>query len=91
VNGIVQSGGAPVEVSEGIIQGIKTWLSQDQQVEAPVARPGEVVLITSGVMSGIEAVFVREMSDRERVEVLLSVLHCGARMIVSRDDVRRVS
>ena len=89
---VVQFGDAPTPVADEVIHELKSWTANG--VEAtdmePPLLPGNVVRITGGVMQGLNAVILHEMDDRERVAVLLSILNCGARMIVDRPHLERV-
>jgi len=89
---IVHSGGAPTVVMEGLIHDLKLWAGKafDVVTLQPSLKPGDEVVITSGIMSGLRAILLKEMSDGDRVEVLLSVLNCGARMVVDRPNLERV-
>lgn len=89
---IVHAGGAPTTVMADLIHDLRTWAGVAVDVVSlrPTLRPGDVVKITDGVMSGIQAVFVKEMTDSDRVEVLLSILNCGARMVVDRPYLEKV-
>jgi transcription antitermination factor NusG len=49
------------------------------------------VEITDGPMQGLQAVILHETNDRERVAVLLSILECGAKMMINRSQLARVS
>lgn len=89
---IVHSGGVPTVVMEGLIHDLRTWAGKaiDVVTLRPALKPGDEVVITSGILTGLRAVLIKEMSDTDRVEVLLSVLNCGARMVVDRPSLDRV-
>jgi len=53
-------------------------------------RTGEPVLIREGPLSGLEAVFDREMKGSERVAVLLELLGRQTRLVLSNEMISRV-
>jgi len=87
---VVNIGDMPKIVDDAIIDELKAWAGESIDVITiqPGLRPGDPVEITDGPMRGIQAVFLYEMSDQQRVTVLLSTLGC-ARMVIGRSQVRR--
>ena len=59
----------------------------DDVVELPDAafKKGESVQILAGPYEGMEAVFDRETSDRDRVVVLLDIMASVARVSIDRN------
>ncbi len=53
-------------------------------------RYGETILIREGPLSGLEAVFEREMKGNERVAVLLELLGRQTRLVLSSEIISRV-
>jgi transcriptional antiterminator RfaH len=92
VTNIVSFGGKPAVVEDAIIAAI-TDHSQDNviTVEPPKLAPGDLVEIQEGPLRGLQGVFEREMSDRDRVIVLLEVLAKGARVEVSREALEKLA
>ena len=88
VVGVVGFGGKPTVVDEAIIDQLKEWAGEavDVVTVRPGFRPGDLVEIADGPLRGLQAVVLQEMSDRDRVAVLLSTLGCQARLIVSRSQ-----
>jgi transcriptional antiterminator RfaH len=88
VVGVVGFGGRPAVVDEAIIEQLKQWAGDavDIVTVRPGFRPGDLVEIADGPLRGLQAVVLQEMSDRDRVAVLLSTLGCQARLIVSRSQ-----
>jgi transcriptional antiterminator RfaH len=88
VAGIVAFGGKPTIVDDAIIEQLKQWAGEAVDVVTVRAgfRPGDLVEIADGPLRGLQAVVLQEMSDRDRVAVLLSTLGCQARLIVSRSQ-----
>ncbi|MGH2359564.1 MAG: transcription termination/antitermination protein NusG, partial [bacterium] len=88
VRRIVAFGSTPATVDEDLIQGMRTRLCNGCVSLTPrLPAPGQVVKIQDGPLSGIEAVFEREMPDRQRVVLLLRTLAYQARVIVPFEQV----
>ena len=67
---------------------MKTRLCNGYVSQAPrLLAPGQVVKIQDGPLSGFEAVFEREMPDRQRVVLLLRALAYQARVVVPFEQV----
>ncbi len=90
---IVHSGHAPAIVADDLIGDIKSWAGNtlDHEVLQPAFCAGDVVVIEEGLLMGLRAVVQHQMSDSERVAVLLSLLDCGARSVVPRSQLRLVA
>jgi transcriptional antiterminator RfaH len=88
VRKIVEFGSGPIELDPKMIDAIKERLNHGYVTVAPV-RPvkGQVVQIKGGPLAGIEAVFVREMTDRNRVLLLLNTLGFHAKVTLNIDEV----
>lgn len=92
VTNIVSFGDKPAVVEDAIIVAIQSHAESDVViVQPPVFRPGEVLEIQSGPLRGLQGIFEREMSERERVVLLLDTLAQGARVEVPRDQVERIA
>lgn len=88
---IVSFGGNPARVDDEIIQTIRAHAREDIITLEPVAfRVGDRVEIQTGALRGLQGVFEKEMSDKERVVILLDALAKGARVQVSRDQLEKV-
>ncbi len=85
---LVAFGSIPAIVDDEIIEGMRARV-QDGYVAlpAPVLIPGEVVRIHAGHLQGLEAVFEREMSDHQRVVLLLRTLTYQARVVLPVEQV----
>lgn len=89
---IVSFGTKAAVVEDAIIAAIRAHATDDVVTVAPVPfRPGEVLEIQSGPLRGLQGIFEREMSDRDRVILLLDTLAQGARVEVSREHLERVT
>src|SRR6266404_4966830 len=88
VIGVVSFGDHPTLVDDTIIEQLQQWAGEaiDIVTVRPGLHPGDIVEITDGPLRGLQAVVLQEMSDRDRVAVLLSTLGCQARLIVSRSQ-----
>jgi transcriptional antiterminator RfaH len=90
---VVHSGSFPAIVGPGLIEELKNWAGDGVDVVSlrPSLRVGDRVEITDGPMRGLSAVILQASDDRDRVAILLSILECGAQMMVSRSELRLVS
>jgi len=88
VRKIVEFGSGPIELDVTMIDAIKERLNDGYVTLMPV-RPahGQVVHIKSGPLAGLEAVFIRQMTDRNRALLLLNTLGFHARLTLSLDQV----
>lgn len=88
VRKIVEFGSGPVELDPTMINAIKERLSNGYVTLMP-SRPvhGQVVHIKGGPLAGLEAVFMREMTDRNRVLLLLNTLGLHAKLTIDIDQV----
>jgi transcriptional antiterminator RfaH len=88
VRKIVEFGSGPVELDTIIIDAIKERLN-DGYVTPPSGRfkMGQIVHIKGGPLTGLQAVFMREMTDRNRVLLLLNTLGLHAKLTLNIDQV----
>ena len=88
VRKVVEFGSGPVELDATMIDAIKERLNNGY-VTLMSARlvQGQVVQINGGPLAGLEAVFVREMTDRNRVILLLNTMGLHAKLNMSIDQV----
>jgi transcriptional antiterminator RfaH len=88
VRKIVEFGSGPVELDATMIDAIKKRVSDGYITLMPV-RPvyGQIVHIKGGPLAGLEAVFMREMTDRNRVLLLLNTLGFHAKVTLNIDQV----
>ena len=85
---LVAFGSIPAIVDDEIIEGIRVRLRDGcLTLPAPALTPGEVVRIQAGPLQGLEAVFEREMSDHQRVVLLLRTLTYQARVVLPFEQV----
>lgn len=90
---IVHFGSAPTIVPDPLIEELRRWAGEelDRTALKPALRPGDLVVIGDGPLLGLRAVVQHEMSESDRVAVLLSFLDCGARTVLARSQLRLVS
>ncbi len=85
---LVAFGSIPAIVDDEIIEGMRARLRDGcVTLPAPALTPGEVVRIHVGHLQGLEAVFEREMSDHQRVVLLLRTLTYQARVVLPVEQV----
>lgn len=89
---VVSFGERPAVVDDAMIAELRSWAGEAVDVITiqPSLRPGDQVEITDGPMRGLQAVILNSRNDRDRVTVLLSILECGAQMMISRSQLARV-
>lgn len=90
--GLVKAAGEPATVAETIIDELKSWAGPagDMFTLKPSLHAGDAVELIDGPMRGISATILRTSDDDDRVALLLSILECGAQMIVNRCQIRAV-
>jgi transcriptional antiterminator RfaH len=90
---LVSFGGKPALVSDTMIAELRGWAGEalDLITIQPGLQPGDAVQISDGPMRGLHAVILHETSDPDRVAVLLSILSCGAKLVIDRSQLERVA
>lgn len=92
VSRIVSFGPEPQPVEGGIVEAVRGRMDEEGIV-ALVSKPqdwkpGEKLRIGEGPFSGIEAVFLEELPDRERVVLLLEAVS-SFKVVVNKDSIER--
>jgi transcriptional antiterminator RfaH len=88
VRRILAFGSVPIIVKDSIVESIKKRLQEDDTgVPGHRFTPGQAVRIEGGAFQGLEAVFAREMTDRQRAIVLLQALSGQTRLVVDMAQV----
>jgi transcriptional antiterminator RfaH len=91
VTNIVSFGGKPAAVEQSIIDAIVVHCIEDVvTLPPPELRPGDLVEIQEGPLRGLRGVFERELSDSERVVILLQSIAAAARVEVSRAQLEKL-
>ena len=81
VANIVEFGLKPAQVSEALIDGIKSRMKDGYVTPKPEPFcQGQIVHITGGPLAGLEAVFVKELKEQHRVLLLLRALGLNAKI-----------
>jgi transcriptional antiterminator RfaH len=85
---IVEFGSKPAEVSESVIEGIRKRLVDGYVIPCTEGfHQGQIVQINGGPLTGLEAVFMHEMTGRNRALLLLNTLGFHAKVTLDIDQV----
>jgi transcription antitermination factor NusG len=91
---IVAFGPHPQEVGEDLIDQLKLYAStQDRDDLFEVAQPlkaGDEIVVEAGPFRKLRGLFERELSDGQRVAILLEILQLQTRVTLPRDFIRPV-
>jgi len=88
VRKIVEFGSGPVELDATMIDAIKERLNNGYVTpHSEHFKMGQILRINGGPLTGLEAVFMREMTDRNRVLLLLNTLGLHAKVTIDIDQV----
>jgi transcriptional antiterminator RfaH len=88
VRKIVTFGSTPAKVDEELLDAIKARLLNGYaMLPSHLPKPGQLVRIQSGPLSGLDAIFEREMTGSQRVVLLLQMLSCRARVVLPAEQV----
>jgi transcriptional antiterminator RfaH len=91
VRKIVEFGSGPVELDATMIEAIKEELSDGYVMpHSDHLKMGQLLHINGGPLAGLEAVFMRKMTGRNRVLLFLKTLGFHARLTVGIDQVSLV-
>ena len=89
---VVSFGDQPAIVEDAIIEAIQQHAEENVVTVSPLPfKPGDVVEIQTGPLRGFQGVFEREMSDQERVVVLLDTLATSTRVQIAREQLEKVA
>ena len=88
VRKVVEFGAGPVELDVIIIDAIKERPNDGYVTpQSERFKMGQIVHIKDGPLTGFEAVFMREMTDRNRVLLLLNTLGLHAKLTLNIEQV----
>ena len=88
VRKIVAFGPAPAMVDDEMIESIRSRLRNGAiPAQQPLFTPGQTVRVQGGPLRGLEAVFERETSDRQRIVLLFQMLSSQAHLVVDLEHV----
>jgi len=89
---VVSFGGIPSLVDDEIIELLQSRVDGDGLVRiGEEFRPGDKVIMRSGMLSNLVGVFEREMNDSERVMILLATINYQGHVIVDKELIRKVA
>jgi transcriptional antiterminator RfaH len=88
---IVSFGGKPAICEDCIIDAIRTRGGDSRPDSMPLLTPGQTVRICSGPWHNFLGVFERNLSSRERVQILLTTIAFTATIELARSQVSPVS
>ena len=89
---IVSFGGMPAPVDDSIIRAIQSRCEENVvTIQPPELHAGDLVEIQEGPLRGLKGIFERELSDSERVVILLQSIAAAARVEVSREQLERIA
>ena len=82
----------PTIVNDSLIEELKHWAGSDGDllILPTDLISGNKVVITDGPLRGLPAVIMNIKNDSDRVEVLLSILTHGAKMLIDRSQLARI-
>lgn len=85
VRRVVSAGEMPLPVAEQIIQVLRQRVSENKNEISPgIYKPGNYVEIRSGLLCGLRGIFEKELSDRQRVTLLLESVEYQARILIEK-------
>lgn len=87
VRSLVEVGGEPCPVDDGIVEAIRRRVTTNVP-DVGQLRSGDRVTVVSGSFADLEAVFCEHLSGAERVAVLIEMMRRQVRVELSVDDVR---
>jgi transcriptional antiterminator RfaH len=91
VQHVVSFGGVPVSISDDVIDLIKEKVDDEGFVCLhEELRHGDQVRITSGPLQSLVGVFQRNLSDKERVEILLNAINYQSHLQIDREMVEKI-
>lgn len=88
---IVSFGNRPAVVADEIIAAICQRLDKNGALTLDKKlQPGDAVIITSGVLRDFQGIFEQELSDGERVRILLTTVAYTSRIQISKYELRKL-
>jgi transcriptional antiterminator RfaH len=91
VREIVGFGETPLSIDDEIIKLIQSRHDELGYVKLEdEIRPGDQIVVKDGIFKGIHGIFERNISNSDRVMILLKSIQFQARIIVDRDALRKI-
>ena len=92
VKRVVGNQQGPIPIPEGTIQAIKKreidgYIELEKYGEDPVI--GDEIEIAEGPMKGLRGIFSKEMTDKERVVILLNYVSYQGQLIIEKDKLKK--
>ena len=88
---MISFGSTPLPVDDEIIELIQSRHDEFGYVKLEDnIGPGDEIVVTDGIFKGIHGIFERNVSNRDRVMILLQAVQFQARAIVAREVLRKV-
>ena len=94
VKRVIGNPGGPIPISEEIIQQIKQrevngYIELEKYGETP--EIGDEIEIMEGPMKGLRGIFRKEMTDKERVVILLNYVSYQGQLIIEKKKLKKVT
>ena len=91
--GLVSFDGIPASVSNEVVNSLIShinFINSKEEISEPILKPGENVLIQSGIFAGYEAIFDSKLAGRTRVRVLLKMMsdNSNVRVVLSKNQIK---
>ncbi len=91
VSYIVSFGGRPAEVADEIIAAINQRMDRNGMVTLDKRlEPGDAVIVTSGPLRDFQGIFEQELSDGERVRILLTTVTYTSRIQIDKCNLKKL-
>jgi transcriptional antiterminator RfaH len=92
VRRVVSFGQTPTHIDDEIIRMFKDQMGEDGFVQiGDRLKAGEKVIVKEGHFKNLMGIFEREMSDKDRVMILLTTVSFQSHITLSRDSVVRAA
>jgi transcriptional antiterminator RfaH len=89
VRSLVEIGGGPCPVDDGIIAAIRERIAS-KAFHGPRLHPGDRVRITRGAFAELEGIFSESLSGEERVAILLDIMQRQVRVELAADSIQPI-
>ena len=89
VHSVVMVGNKPAPVDDKIISTIRSQIADDGLVRiGNDLKPGDKVVVKDGSLKGLTGIFKRNITNTDRVMILLTTVTYHANLIIARQDIR---
>jgi transcriptional antiterminator RfaH len=91
VHSILTYGKSPAFVEDEIVASIQARIGEDGFVMLEdELKPGDEVMIRDGLLKSFSGVFLRNIKNTERVEILLASVSYHGRVLIDKDSVEKI-